>query len=484
MLDNSPKVFISYSWSSEGYRDLVRSYAERLVGDGVDVVLDQWDLSEGQDVYVFMEKAVADSSLTHVLIFSDRMYKDKADARVMGVGVESQIISKEIYEKTDQKKFLPIICEKTSDGEPCLPVFLQSRVWIDFSTPEAANENWDKLLRAIYGKPLFEKPQLGKPPSYFEEDKTRAALPTIGQWQTLMDALRNSKPTLPLCRQEFVAGVVDFADRLRLREDPGGADKLEERVLGDLHTMLPLRDQIVNWLVAESIITDSVSLEPVLIDLLERLLSLKYRPPEVTRWNGEWFDAHGIFVSEMFLYIIAVLIKFDRPELISALFKSQYLLPESEAINNNDFVAFTEFRGYSRILINRNQRLESRRLDPLADLIQERATINEFPFHDLMQADLLAFLVSMLSQEHPWYPGTMVFAGRSGIRFSLFVRAARHQDFKRLQTITGVASADDLRAKFTEGYEKHGVERWSDLRFWSDVSFRNAMRLDALDTIL
>lgn len=32
---DTPKVFISYSWSSSGHCDCIRSYAERLVNDGV-----------------------------------------------------------------------------------------------------------------------------------------------------------------------------------------------------------------------------------------------------------------------------------------------------------------------------------------------------------------------------------------------------------------------------------------------------------------
>lgn len=42
--DKTPKVFISYSWSSD---ELVLDLAKRLVAHGVDVVLDKWDLKEG-----------------------------------------------------------------------------------------------------------------------------------------------------------------------------------------------------------------------------------------------------------------------------------------------------------------------------------------------------------------------------------------------------------------------------------------------------
>src|SRR5215510_6065595 len=97
----SPKVFISYSWSSPAHQQLVQDWAEQLVADGVDVVLDVYDLKEGHDKFAFMERMVTDKSVTHVLVICDQAYSEKADARKAGVGTESQIISKEVYEKVD-----------------------------------------------------------------------------------------------------------------------------------------------------------------------------------------------------------------------------------------------------------------------------------------------------------------------------------------------------------------------------------------------
>ena len=62
--DNIPKVFISYSWSSDA---LVLDLAQRLVSHGVDVVLDKWELKEGNDKYKFMERCVNDADITKVL---------------------------------------------------------------------------------------------------------------------------------------------------------------------------------------------------------------------------------------------------------------------------------------------------------------------------------------------------------------------------------------------------------------------------------
>lgn len=107
--DRISKIFISYAWGSS---ELVLELAQRLVAHGVDVVLDKWDLKEGQDKYAFMERCVNDSEITKVLIICDKAYAQKANDRTGGVGDETIIISGEIYGNMKQEKFIPIIAER------------------------------------------------------------------------------------------------------------------------------------------------------------------------------------------------------------------------------------------------------------------------------------------------------------------------------------------------------------------------------------
>jgi hypothetical protein len=45
-----PRVFISYSWESDGHKDWVRNFAEQLSQNGVNVRLDQWHTGPGQSL--------------------------------------------------------------------------------------------------------------------------------------------------------------------------------------------------------------------------------------------------------------------------------------------------------------------------------------------------------------------------------------------------------------------------------------------------
>lgn len=139
--DRIPKIFISYAWGSS---DLVLELAQRLVSNGVDVVLNKWDLKEGQDKYAFMERCVNDSEIMKVLIICVQAYAQKANERTGGVGDETVIISSEIYGNTKQEKFIPIIAERDEEGQPYVPTYIKTRIYIDLSDKETYEVEYEK----------------------------------------------------------------------------------------------------------------------------------------------------------------------------------------------------------------------------------------------------------------------------------------------------------------------------------------------------
>ncbi len=56
MSESDPKIFISYSWTNETHEEWVINLATELRENGVDVILDKWDLKEGHDANAFMKK--------------------------------------------------------------------------------------------------------------------------------------------------------------------------------------------------------------------------------------------------------------------------------------------------------------------------------------------------------------------------------------------------------------------------------------------
>ena len=54
-VSQTPRVFISYSHDSQAHKDWVRHLAEKLQRNGVDTILDQWDLRLGGDLAFFAD---------------------------------------------------------------------------------------------------------------------------------------------------------------------------------------------------------------------------------------------------------------------------------------------------------------------------------------------------------------------------------------------------------------------------------------------
>lgn len=155
----SPKVFVSYSHDSEQHKDWVRQLSERLRSDGVDILLDQWEIGPGDDVTHFMELAL--SSCHRVLIICTEGYIRKANTLKGGVGYERMIITAEIAKHLKTRKFIPILRNVQLEE---LPKFLGPRICVDLRRGELDQTQYDILLRTLLDKPKHKKPPLGQSP--------------------------------------------------------------------------------------------------------------------------------------------------------------------------------------------------------------------------------------------------------------------------------------------------------------------------------
>ena len=473
----TPKAFISYSWASPEHQGMVREWAERLAADGVDVVLDVYDLREGQDKFAYMERMVVDSTVTHVLVVSDATYATKADRRDAGVGTESQIISAEVYKKVDQTKFVALVCGFDDQGEAYLPTYLKSRIWLDFSAPEKVNANWERLIRHLHGQPLYAKPQIGSPPQYLTSSPA-ATTPAKAKFETFKNGLLSGHKGVHFLREDFLAALFAFADSLRTRAHPE-PKTLAADIVGTVDTLKASRNLLTDWLLLEASSLSPEELEMVLPSVLERLIALKPRPAELQSFNDSWFGAHSIFVYESFLYIVAALLRTAKYQALHEVFTSHYLKPEEDYSSSEPFVPFTGLWG-SSVVINEVLAEPGRRFySPTGELLNRNSDRPDITWPEIMQADLLCYLMSILTDRTYWYPHTLNYAGYSQ-PFPFFVRAAQHRHFKHLVTITGVTSAEALRAAVKSGLEENRIVRSEGLYH---INFWSSLNMDRLDTI-
>ena len=178
--------------------------AKRLQSDGVDVILDVWDLAPGQDKNVFMEQTVSNPAIKRVLLVCNQDYQRKADGRQGGVGTESLIMSQEVYAHADQTKFIPLVFEVDEKEKACVPTFIHSRIYFDLREGEHYEDSYEQLIRNIFDKPIHRKPPLGTRPAYLEENSTPPLL-TGRRVETLKRAFLDNRPNAPLLVEDYYA---------------------------------------------------------------------------------------------------------------------------------------------------------------------------------------------------------------------------------------------------------------------------------------
>ncbi|WP_295595372.1 toll/interleukin-1 receptor domain-containing protein [uncultured Methanobrevibacter sp.] len=153
-----PKVFLSYARTNSEYADSIMEFAYALREDGIDASVDEWDLKLGDDIYYFMESKIK-SEADFVLLMINDEFTERANKRKAGVGAETQIIAKELYENVEQGRIIPILWRHDGEEDIKLPTIVESRYYIDLSSDEKFGENYELLLRTLFNKPKKSEKQ-------------------------------------------------------------------------------------------------------------------------------------------------------------------------------------------------------------------------------------------------------------------------------------------------------------------------------------
>ncbi|AUR51535.1 toll/interleukin-1 receptor domain-containing protein [Aquella oligotrophica] len=473
MSQEQKHVFISYCWTSSEYQSFVRGVADRLMSDGVNVTVDIYDLKEGDDKFSFMEKMVNDPGITNVLIMCNQNYKIRANNREAGVGTETQIISKEVYEQVQQSKFIPIICEKDENGSAYTPSYLSSRIYIDFSSEQSLNENWEQLVRCIYGQPQYQKPGLGEKPSYLSEEFNLPSSSISAKFSILKQAIINNKNNKLLYRNDFINACDEYVDSLRRRSAP--TVNIGQLIIDDFSKLKVVRNCLIDWIALELKLNPATELIDPLINVLETFAGFRCRPEGLSQWGENWFDAHRLFLVDFVYYLIAILIKYDRFDLIHKLLLEKYYI-------YNDYTYQKEYRDFSTFYYGGNesinQALGKQYYSPAAELIRKNADNPELPFDKLVEADLLILLVVLVNDNITrWYPQLQYYNRHH--QLELFARAEKKSWFNKIATATGISNPDELRVKVQQGVIRLDMKSWH--RF--DYSFWECLNLDKLGTL-
>lgn len=175
-MTNYPTSFISYSWEDDEHKKWVKDLASRLRQDGVDVRLDQWEVIPGDQLPSFMEKSIRE--IDYVLIICTPKYKRKSDNREGGVGYEGDIITGEVFQKQNHRKFIPIL--RKGVWNESAPSWISGKYYVDLRNITDIESNYNDLITTILN--------------------TREVAPPIGRYQQSnafkSDPLKEESPIL------------------------------------------------------------------------------------------------------------------------------------------------------------------------------------------------------------------------------------------------------------------------------------------------
>lgn len=456
----NPKVFISYSWASSEHEEWVLAFANQLSDAGVHVILDKWDLKEGQDAHAFMETMVSDESIKKVLLICERSYVSKANSRIGGVGTESQIITPEIYGKKDQSKYVAVVRERDESGEACVPLYYKARIHIDLSNAASYAENFEKLVRWIYDKPLYVRPELGGKPSYLTENAEIVRLSTTAAFARAMDALKNGKlHAVPALIEYFDIFIAEF-EKFRL---DSGRDPFDEAVMESIKNFIPYRDEVVRLISTIITYSDNEETRTLVHRFFERMLPYQSAPLNSGSYRDWDWDNYAFITHELFLFVIAYCLKVEKFEFALNLIESEYHQPKRFNYGHPPMAPYLDFRTYLKSFEARNQRLQLRRLSLRADVLKERCVGSQVEFTHLMQADFVLYLRSKIifkDQFAMWWPETLIYYGHRGAVFESFARSISRKYFEKIKLLIGVSSKEELGIALDQIETEQRLPQW------------------------
>lgn len=430
---HKPKVFISYAWGTPEYQSRVLTLSRDLQSDGIDVLLDKWSLKEGNDTYSYMEKCVNDPSVTNVLILLDPNYAEKADSRAGGVGTETQIISPEIYNHVTQDKFLPIVFERQENGQVPKPHYLKSLLHFDLSIPERYEEEYQRLVKRLYGVEIYEKPELGNTPAWVTE---KDLVPRYKRAELRL--LKNSNSVA--ARSHFVGMLNDLQNRIVVY------DSETENCLVIYDELKPFKEEFLQLLKNSYNIEDANQLVG---DFFQEIIW-----ELITNHQVIFRENKRTLVHELFIYTVAFYHRTKDYKSLAYIINRSYI---GDTPNPNYVVTgFRLFYCNNSALDKEKSRLDQKRYySGTAQHWLDNITVDICGKKDFIFADLLlcnyAYYGLNYHERWKWFPITYVYGGETNtILREIAVQLRSNELSQRWALVFGYDTVNEFKTRITE----------------------------------
>ncbi|MGN0855556.1 MAG: toll/interleukin-1 receptor domain-containing protein [Kiritimatiellia bacterium] len=425
-----PKAFISYSWANKARAIEI---ADLLIQNGIQVVIDVYDLREGMDKYAFMQRIVDDDSIEKVLVLCDKSYRDKANKFKGGVGDEAMIISPEIYSKVDQEKFIPVVIEY-EDGKPCLPTFAKSRIYVDLANPDNETEEFERLVRNLWGYPDRRRPPLGNRPSWLDIPSVNTSVlhEQVRAFETTIRLTPNPDSILHKSAFEITKILNEMFSHKKEREAFNLIDAIKNTEA--------IRNSYID-IVERFMQTDDFSGDKVGSLIEEIYNGIVCR--DSVKSECYYFFFWDIFISTSVLFIC-----YEKFEALHELLNRTYFLRNIIGSNNDpEAYSFSRFRHYMGVLeYDYKPKINDRLVSLAADILIKREYGACITKQNLVTADTtLAHLAKLYGKtEYTWYPALAPYSMYAGYCL-MWERLPSKSFCKKIFPLFGVKTFDEFR---------------------------------------
>lgn len=259
-----------------------------------------------------------------------------------------------------------------------------------------------------------------------------------------MNSVRNCSNLIPVVRETRPARTLT-PNWWSAQNAEGEFDDL---VIQSIESFIPYRNEAIKIFLLLVLNKNTDETIRVVHRFLESLIPYLDRPRNATQWREGDFDNFKFIIHELYLYSVACFIRHEKFDSAAVLMTDGYYASDSSVDYDQAMTTFCVFRPYLKSLQRRNNRLELRLYSLHADLLMQRSRESGIESRDLMQADLVLFLRSVMdnpaAQFGLWYPETLIYAGRQARPFEIFARSQSAKYFNKMKRLLGIASKTEL----------------------------------------
>lgn len=453
-----PRVFISYSQSD--HKEMVLDIVDRLRSDGVDAIVDEYDLELGHDVNLFMERTVNDPEMSKVLLMCDKSYTEKANNRKGGAGKEAIIISEEVYNRTAPGKFIPIILERDDDGNPYRPTFIKGAIYCDLADDLVFEANYERLIRDIYGKPLRRKPKVGRPPEYLISDDS----PTYPELNRIVRQIQENNLSKERKRQLFHDATSLVVGAL---EQLGREVSVTKPLMDRINLTKPIHDKCL--LILKEAYDASAITAMDIGDFVQQLHGDVSPVKDVGTYGASEVEPIDFFFCELFICVVCMLLEAeDYIALHDILYRTYFVRKYWFMDCSPEPKSYAYFRKYlpETERIGRTKKGEEHRFSIAGDLLVSRELKPCWTAKKIRNADVFLFQIGeFINREAQnmariWYP--MTAAHFYYEKSLLWGKLVSRMYCKRLLPLFELDSIDELKAELRKTEMTASKMHWGD----------------------